>query len=440
MSGAFSEKGKVVTLDIEQEKPFVFILALLVVKVVTQNEQLFFVLSLVAFVWIVFRGARFHFPPVLGLVPFIALCVLYTFLGFLGHDPRNVIRDAYYIFPSFLWMMLAYMLATNRSLREGRSMLKTLYLYGALVSISCYVRFALGGDVSFNGVRHNFVSGVYDVGFIIPVLAYHLFVRQKVCFSCFVDVCFLLLMVSQVALSFGRISIAEPVICLSIMLIVVLITRGVGGGSSRILALLAGVLISVLLVLWFMPESTTAVLIDKIGNVFSEVDASSTIKSTEEAMNNWRGYEIQCAMQQWSESPWHIQFFGAFLGEGIRVDLIPYNWIAMVENNSIPLLHNGFMTLLPKTGILGLALFSLVFLSIFARGVFFLRTGETGEEIGAILISLAVASVFVTYVVRGPISEQTFFVWAVLVGWLLGCGKYLEVDNRSVSRPDLRRL
>ena len=42
----------------------------------------------------------------------------------------------------------------------------------------------------------------------------------------------------------------------------------------------------------FVPQDSVAFLMNKIAVSFSEIDADQTIASVENAMVNWRGYEI----------------------------------------------------------------------------------------------------------------------------------------------------
>ena len=47
-----------------------------------------------------------------------------------------------------------------------------------------------------------------------------------------------------------------------------------------------------LMFLKFVPQDSVAFLMNKIAVSFSEIDADQTIASVENAMVNWRGYEI----------------------------------------------------------------------------------------------------------------------------------------------------
>lgn len=410
------------------------ICALFLIRVITENEELFFGMSVLLFAGLMVKGAKVRCPRIPGFGLFSVLVVSYGVLGLYANPPRDVVRDAYYILPSLLWVIIAYVLATNLELRNNRSMLKTLYLYGLMVTISCYVRFALSGTFSFNGIRGIFVAHVYDVGFIIPIIAYNLLLEGRYFFSRRADGFILLLLVSQVVFSLGRTSILQPLINLSVLLILILFAEGVGAKSSKILALLVGLVLLTVCALRVMPSEAVSILLDKLGNSVVEVNGVEQIGTVEEAMNSWRAYEIQSAWRQWSAAPLHVQLFGGFLGAGTEIGLVPYNWDDIVTNGQIPLLHNGFVTVLPKFGIVGFFVFISIYASSILIGLRLIAVGGQRRTVGYFLTALMVTSVFVTYVVRGPIAESAFFAWAVLLGWLVGCSG--DVEPGSVYRKN----
>lgn len=426
-------KLRVASPAASQTTLFGSIILVLAVRLIIGNEKGFVILSVVLLAAFMVRGARFRFPSIPGFGLFCLSVTVSSCAGLYIHDTRDVLRDAFYILPSLLWVIIGYLLATNKGLWTGKSMLRTLYLYGALVTLSSYARFILVGDSSFNGIRQVFVSYVYDIGLLIPVVAYFLIVERQYQFSKRIDAMILILMLSQIVFSLGRISVATPMLGLLVLFLLLLVDEGLGTRSSRIFLVLATVLALSLVALFLMPQDAVLVLVNKLGRSLNEVNTMTDIRSVESAMNNWRAYEIQMALQQWRESSLFVQLFGSFLGTGVAIEFVPYNWSAMVEGGQIPILHNGFMTLLPKVGLLGLVAFTTIFIGTTFKGIKLIRTGGRYRSIGYVLVPLMVTSAVVTYVVRGPISETVFFVWGVLLGWTIGCA-----DDQTLTPTDSR--
>ena len=78
---------------------------------------------------------------------------------------------------------------------------------------------------------------------------------------------------------------------------------------------------------------------------------------------------MQAAIKQRISSNFFEKIIGSGLGRGIHIDYIPYSWSEMVENNQIPLLHNGYYTVLIKIGILGVLALLTIFLSSLKKGI-----------------------------------------------------------------------
>lgn len=152
-------------------------------------------------------------------------------------------------------------------------------------------------------------------------------------------------------------------------------------------------------------------------NSLDEVDSSQKITSVGSAMNNWRAYEIQSAKEQW-KGEWVLsQLFGEGMGKGVEIQYVPYTWTSVVDGNEIPLLHNGFYTMLIKGGIIGLTGLLWLFMGNIKKGLC-MSKHRTDKLYFNILVAVSIAAVANTYVVRGPIQQGVFLIWALLIGWI----------------------
>lgn len=277
------------------------------------------------------------------------------------------------------------------------------------------VLFIASASFDFNRLRSIFGLNVYDVGFIMPIAVVGIFLYKEIYISCIIDRIILALMFGQVILSLGRIAILQPFIILAILLLM----ESRGAENKRVLKRIAGLLISMVVIFgvffYVMPNNIKNPLMEKVVNSFAEVDASQDISSVGQAMNNWRGYEIQSAQSQWKSNGIFSKFLGEGLGKGIEIQYVPFNWAGFVEENEIPLLHNGFYTMFIKGGVLGLAALLWMFLGNAMKGF---RLSKKKNPYGNILIAISIAAIANTYVVRGPIQQGTFLIWAVLIGWI----------------------
>lgn len=377
------------------------------------SPQRFFLLSIVYYVVLILKmGLKIVLPNAPG-IKLYGVIVMYTaIIGFVMYVTRNVIRDLYYILPTFLWIFIG----TGEAFRRpDKNLKKTIFLYGTFVSVKSFVLFIASASFDFNRLRSIFGLNVYDVGFIMPIAVVGIFLYKEIYISCIIDRIILALMFGQVILSLGRIAILQPFIILAILLLM----ESRGAENKRVLKRIAGLLISMVVIFgvffYVMPNNIKNPLMEKVVNSFAEVDASQDISSVGQAMNNWRGYEIQSALSQWKSNGIFSKFLGEGLGKGIEIQYVPFNWAGFVEENEIPLLHNGFYTMFIKGGVLGLAALLWMFLGNAMKGF---RLSKKKNPYGNILIAISIAAIANTYVVRGPIQQGTFLIWAVLIGWI----------------------
>lgn len=327
------------------------LLILLISRIFLENEEVFFLLSLVYFSACVSKTMKLRIPQITGLKLYMIFIIYSTIIGFCLYSARNVIRDLFYIVPTVLWIIIGYNLCANN--QTGKSLLKTLYLYGMVISIKCVIDFLLNPTLNFNQIRVIFGTCVYDIGFLLPIIAFEIIILKRTVFSAKLDCFILLLMIVQIGLSFGRIAILEPLIAFSIISILSIKSLGSKGRTIKILAGIFLILtIAVVILFYVLPDSTTSVFLAKIENSATEINTKQNIDSIASAMQNWRAYEMQATLKQWRKSGILSQAFGRGIGKGIDLEFVPYSWksAGMIENGEMPLAHNGFYTLIPKGG------------------------------------------------------------------------------------------
>lgn len=415
------------------------LLALLCLRVLVTNTSVYFVLVVAACaLWAMRYGLRkVYILQIPGLASYLAFIAYAAVIGLLFHPVRDVVRDIYYLVPGILWIFIGYVLFRQR--HASVSLFRTLYLFGGFVSLSCIVQFMSHFTSDFSQIRRIFGVCVYEVGFILPILAFERFILKRTVFSKRVDVALLLLMTGQIALSFGRIAILEPLLVFAVLAVLSLFHLGHAGRVLRVVAA-ATVLLCILTVILFfvLPDTVTATFVGKIAYSATEINTKQDIDSVASAMNNWRAYEMQSASEQWLGADPLNKLFGQGLGQGIEIRFVPYNWVDMVVNNQIPLAHNGLYTLLPKGGLFAVTAMLAIFAGSLIKGLNGARrTTGTLLQYNMILSAIMVAGFANLWVVRGPVSSDTFIVWGLLAGWIYaarlegtgaGIGRVMEVS------------
>lgn len=375
----------------------------------------FFVLSICYYFLLVIKSkGKIAFPRVPGLKLYVGVIAYTTLVGLCLYTTRNVIRDLYYILPTVLWIFIG---ASESAQNPEKDIKRTIFLYGTFITLKNFLFFIGKGSLDFNNLRSVFGLNVYDLGFVLPISAICIFLHQEVYITKKIDRMIVALMTINVVLSLGRIAILQPMIVFTVLLFMEGREAENQTKIKKVVKLFFSITVALVALFYILPSSIKSPLMDKVLNSFDEVDSSQKITSVGSAMNNWRAYEIQSAKEQW-KGEWVIpQLFGEGMGKGVEIQYVPYSWAGVVDVNEIPLLHNGFYTMLIKGGIIGLVALLWLFVGNVKKGLY-MSKHRADKVYSNILVAISVAAVANTYVVRGPIQQGTFLTWALLIGWI----------------------
>lgn len=406
------------------------VLVLMILGTLGLDEQLFFVISMIYFLYLIFRNkGKTWIPKIPGIKMYLLFVVYGTLVGIFMYSFRNVLRDLYYVLPTLLWIFISYHLGI-KNFYNKKNMLVTLYLYGVIVSLSCIIRFLFNLVLDFDFLRTVFGIGVYEIGFIFPIMVMDVFVNEKTIFSKIWDRVGAGVMLIHIVLSFGRIALFQPVIILFVLMLLSAKQKNEHKKVIKRIFIVFGVLMIIGVGIYFiMPEYVINAFDEKISVIYTEIDASQDFSSVGEAMNSWRAYEMQAAQNQWKDSNILTKLFGAGIGKGIRLEYVPYQWEGNISNNEIPLLHNAFYTLLPKGGLFAVFSLCLFFLGSIVKGYKRLKKNQLDEKEGIVLVATSVGAIANAYVVCGPVQQGAFLTWGILMGWINACIMKADIDD-----------
>jgi hypothetical protein len=139
--------------------------------------------------------------------------------------------------------------------------------------------------------------------------------------------------------------------------------------------------------------------------------------STFEIMHNWRGYEGFLGFSKFYEG----NFFEILFGQGFGAVVYTPNWIFDSLENGLgilPFFHNGFITILLKSGIVGLFFFFAFFYKIitYTHKVIKLSPNKYQNFTAVILQFTAFAIIIRSTVIHGIFFSSPPFVLLVLMG------------------------
>ena len=389
-----------------QQKIYWDVLFLMLLGALGINSRWFFVFSIIYYAYLLLKNkGKMYMPKVCGIKAYLFFVFYGTFVGLILHSMRNVLRDLYYILPTLVWIFIGYHLRIKKC-DEKKCMITTISIYGAIVSASCFVEFLFEPTLVFGNLRTVFGTGVYEVGFILPIMIMESFVLKKNMISKIMDRVMIIIMTLQIILSFGRMAILEPIIMMSVLFVLLAIYKKEHTKIAiRLLGIIGSLVLVFLIIYSFIPENVMKIFAEKVLYTAEEVDISQEITSTSESMSSWRAYEIQSAQEQWRDSNFLVKVFGAGLGKGVSIKFVPHSWKGMVVDNEIPLLHNGFYTLLPNGGVLAVVSLGMLLLGNALKGLRAIKKNRFQESNGIVLVGLSIAAIATTYVLCGPVKK-----------------------------------
>lgn len=268
---------------------------------------------------------------------------------------RDVIRDFWFFSRPVFIVIIGYNLG-KKTLPED--LIKAIIIVGLLSAFIHYLEIIQYGSLDFlDGRKNDVLSGASLIEAIVfSIVILRLFRSESGKFDSIVlnDKRLLLIVLFFITPSF--------IFYLSrTMFIVVLAVLFFGFELYKINArsLAVGSVILLMIASVFLVQSSDNFFIFKIQRSVSEIGVGANDYETmldENSINNvWRGYEAYRATNQLFENNKFVWLWGE--GVGSKVDLKIYQKLGEQEFRFIPKLHNAYVMVLFKSGIIGLLLY-----------------------------------------------------------------------------------
>lgn len=409
----------ILKINLESYKKIIWPLVLLVfLQMQGVSNKMLFLIQLAYIGIIILSGRKIIIPKITGITPYFIFVIYSVVVGLIMYQTRSVARDIYYILPTIVIIVLGYYYYIIEG-KNNKSIEATIIIISLIYSLNCFSKalsdMSIIGD--FDQMKTVFSNGVYEVTLGCIILFYYIFFTRKVVFTRIIDRLIFSILFMNIVMSMSRIAIIEGVTG-------IVVIGGIYAWSNKdfwkIIKRVGLIIITIILVITIgtslLPSEAREKLTEKFEKSFEEIDSEQEFVEVDDAMANWRGYEIYSVQQQWIKSNVLVRFFGAGLGKGVELELIPYTWEDMVENGEIPLLHNGFYTLLPKGGIIAVIAVLWFFLQTIYMGIKMIKTKKFVDN-GILIVCISIMMIVNMYVVRGIVAQNVGLVFPLLVGW-----------------------
>ncbi len=286
-------------------------------------------------------------------------------------------------------------------------MLMTIYYIGYLLLLN---------DFSFATLRENRVNT--SIAFIASIQMI-MYINNERIFSKKTDRC--LLIGSMILSLFGFSRSNLMIILIAFGFSIISKARYKKYFINSFIILLVAILVFIGMAWYYAdkPDTLIGSYINKLLLSLSELNSSQVFSSDAEISANWRGYEVSQAVQQFKKSNILQQVFG----QGFRgVYVGQYSVYVGGTDGYLPLLHNGYFSVLTYSGIVGLVLYMLFYI----KKIIYMK--KNGDKITnyttCIYMSFLVSYIVITFFINGMIAKSIYFIPGIFIGYMASRSRY----------------
>lgn len=403
---------------------------ILLPDILAAGIETFFFLCLLLFAGIWWIASREKLPSEISrFAGPLLIVVLIGLLGSEGHRGYDVAKDVWYVTNAALAIIVGYVLMKN--MQDMGRFFRVFVIAGTIIAIFYlrpFVLYPVLFKLDIDELRRLSGGGPMTPCISLGVLlvssmsGIRLFKGNPWLFSICATFCSL-----AVLLSFSRTMLA------ALLLIALAVFGWIQFTKFSRLAFIVVMAVSILAVGLMMPVSDIGMhssLFDKI--LFSLQEIRVTNYYSMASINeHWRGYEMLRALYTYLlGTPWQYLVGGGF---GTNVDLGLFMDLGGERIRFVPILHNGYMYLLVKTGLVGFFLYLLLLYRVTRRGTLMsLSKQRETLYVGRFLVGLGLVFAATTFVIGGMFNKAGMLSTLMLLGALLAYG------SRPVSSGEAR--
>ncbi|OGW37879.1 MAG: hypothetical protein A2010_10690 [Nitrospirae bacterium GWD2_57_9] len=372
------------------------------------------------------RGPAPLLMPGAGLF-FLILAV--GLAGSPGNATYDIAKDVWYVGNALLTLLLGYLIV--RRTKDVQAIFLTMALAAAVVSLAHVMHFVIDPSLllqSLTDIRAQAGTGYLISAVGVTLALADLRFRLGIFRSRWLLGAVAVLCLASIVLSLSRTAWLVLLTLTSVTALNVSFSNLVRAGAALIPAI-ALLLMAAELDLPAEGPAESPTFSQKVSASLRELRVSE-YETKAEINRHWRGFESYRSLQEYGAGSTLGRIFGK--GFGSFVDLGFIMTLADEEFDRIPVLHNGYLYLLVKTGLAGLTAYLLYLVLLFRRGRLLTSMPDAQTRFsGLLLIALTVVMIETTLVIAGMFNRDWVYPATLLTGVLLG-------HSESVPRKDGR--
>jgi hypothetical protein len=322
----------------------------------------------------------------------IAPLFLLLLIGFLysyQNDNYEVVKDILYLLKIPFFAVIGLMIGRGLSLQR----LSSVYIMCSVIFAAVFIlRFAAGSGGEANEFARTSEAGgapLFTCFALAIAMRAALDGRElRLPIPTYVAVSVLLL---TAALSMSRSYLVCTGICLFVL----------SNTMHRLIVIAVGSVGILALVSWVSVNPEESYFVFKILNSLTEISFVSSF-DLQDILTNWRGFEAAMAWDQFQHAPLGEQLFGQGLGTTVALQGV-YYLDGVTPFSDIPTLHNGYMYILTKFGIVGILIYLLSIYVLFSPAIESRDPSHSFQR--QIAISFVLIALFTTGIITGLFNK-----------------------------------
>lgn len=360
----------------------------------------------------------------LVLVAPLFVLLLLGSTGIFLYPPIEVAKDVWYVSKAMVVIGTGFFLA--RHLSHLTSVLRIVVAAGVIAAMIHFIQILHFGQSEISifdlrkeeNVKGYFIT-IVALSMLLSLPRRLLGLKRYAFYAAFI-LCALSFLVS-----FSRTHIVT-------LIIVATILRGWARVNPRNMAKIAVTVVSLaLLAVWIAQRENSAdiTFMRKTINSFQELQIRDYSEQREINLN-WRGFESHRAWLDFLSATTYQQVFGQ--GFGSTVDLGFYMKLGESEFRHIPHLHNGYMLVLVKFGLLGLLVYVYFLMTIIWRISYFSRARSSNTDQIIIVRSIAAMGwvlLLTSFVIAGVFNKSSMLPILILLGLFVGLERMQKLER-----------
>ena len=399
-----------------------------ILMILSQTEWARYVvfLSIPLLIVLMFRNTRVS-KKVFKKLFYLNLIVLLGFVSGIIHLPEYNLyffgRDIMYFIQAPVFIIIGIYL--YKEVKDFRKLLKMIILTSFVITVynltelfvDPAIIFRLGLETRY---EYHLSNSTAFLAFVILFYAKKLHYRL---FQKYVETTILIVSLFSIIISFSR--------TFYLLLIIILIIPYIYNKRTIFYMYFTSVVLMLFIIFGglFLQVSSNTIkektFESKVTNSLNEIIVHN-YNTSAEINNNWRGYEAYLGLEKYYQGNFMEILFGQGFGSYARS---PF-WIFQGEKLDIlPMFHNGYITILLKTGIIGLLLFFLFLWKLLQIAVTASKvdSNKTIKLSGLLLTSSIFVILLQTLVVHGIFKTTV----PVLLLFLMGIVLYIIVTEKE---------